>query len=130
MDYESTFMTTSPHERKKKDLIKKRIHNLESSMYSYEASKSKGSWRKDNPKAAALLDHLLKAQVDETVKEVETEIKSESGPDKGPAGAAPKQATAESQATGSNQGTDKSEELIYTKNAPKVYAQSWTKKKK
>lgn len=71
-------LTLAGQEKSKKELNRKRIHNLESSMYMYESSKGKGSWKKDNPVAAKLLDSLLKEDVSNTVKE----IKEDMGPAK------------------------------------------------
>jgi hypothetical protein len=70
-------LTLAGQAKNKKELNRKRIHNLESSMYMYESSKGKGRWRKDNPVAAKLLDGLLKEEVSDTVEEIKRDMKPE-----------------------------------------------------
>lgn len=126
MDETSIHMAVAGHEKDKKELLRKRIHHLESSMWSYESAKGKGSWKRDNPTAAKLLDSLLKQNVDATV----AEVKAEMGPEKGSKGAAPEGPEKDSQAMGSNAGNTKSDSSQYTFNAPKVKVQNWGSKKK
>lgn len=108
-------MAVAPHEKEKLRDLRTRIMSLESSMYRYDSSKGKGTWRKDNPKAATLLDDLLKQDVRHTVEET----KPASGPEKGEKGAAGQGPETDSTGVGDNASKTPSTNESYTANAPK-----------
>ena len=108
-------MINAPHEKYKKDDLRKRIMSLESKMYIHEAANGKGTWRNDNPKAAKLLDDLLAQDARTTVGET----KSMSGPSKGEKGAASQGPEADPTGVGDNASKTPATNESYTSSAPK-----------